>query len=192
MTKRMKEKIEEDPEMPAEKAMDVLLCDIEEIGRHGVRRVIEKTPDLLLRTMRKLRETDAAKFAREAPRETDTFMDILWEGVSIFVEKSLESKLQLERIDGITVNLEASDGPLTSHVAVREGRLSGGSGLLHFKDQDVRFFGPANALIGVLLGDVDLKAGPSTGVSVEALPFSRLLLNAGVLMRLIPKLLRTA
>jgi len=54
------------------------------------------------------------------------------------------------------VNLEASVSPLKAHFTISQGRLSGSSGLLPFKEQDFRFFGPTEVLIGLLNGELTL------------------------------------
>ena len=54
------------------------------------------------------------------------------------------------------VNIEASDSPFKSHFIVEKGKITGGSGLLHFKDEDFRFMGPTEGLIDLLTGDLPL------------------------------------
>jgi hypothetical protein len=63
----------------------------------------------------------------------------------------------LDRVErSFQVNLEASDSPFQSHFMVRRGELTGGAGLVHFKDEDFRFMGPAETLIGLLIGELPL------------------------------------
>ncbi|GAI28278.1 unnamed protein product, partial [marine sediment metagenome] len=99
------------------------------------------------------------------PEASDKFMDFLWEGVDVLAVKSKElmSELESERLmsvlkrtEQINVNIEASDSPLSGHFAISQGKLSGGSGLLHFKDQDFRFHGPTKVLLKLLRGELAL------------------------------------
>lgn len=149
-------KIEEILQLSAEEAKELLPSILDEIGKSSIGKVLEKYPGLLSKIMGKLIEIDAAKFLSEVPEFSDKFMDLLWEGVNGLALKSDELKSVLARTREVNVNLEASDSPLTAHFTTSQGRLSGGSGLLHFKDQDFRFFGSTEVLLRLLSGKLPL------------------------------------
>lgn len=127
--------------------------------------MLEEVPDLLAKIIRNLIEADAAKFVSEVPEASDKFMDFLWESVGKLAVKSKELRSELEserlmsvlkRTKQINVNLEADDSPLRGHFTISRGEISGGSGLLHFKDQDFRIFGPTKVLMKLLLDELPL------------------------------------
>ena len=127
--------------------------------------MLKEVPDLLSKIIGKLIEVDAANFVSEVPEASDKFMDFLWEGVGVLAVKSKELMLELESerlmsvlkmTKQINVNIEASDSPLSGHFTISQGKLSGGSGLLHFKDQDFRFHGPTKVLLKLLRGELAL------------------------------------
>ncbi|MFQ6122744.1 MAG: hypothetical protein ACE5LA_06795 [Dehalococcoidales bacterium] len=158
-------KIEEILRMSPEEVKDALPLALDEIGKYGIEKTLEEVPDLLSKIMKKLIEVDAAKLLSEAPEVSNKFMDLLWEGVNVLTVKSKEliSELESERLISvlektgqINVNIEASDSPLTAHFTISRGKISGGSGLLHFKDQDFRFHGPTQILIRLLNDELAL------------------------------------
>jgi hypothetical protein len=66
-------------------------------------------------------------------------------------------KALLERAERpMHVNIEASDSPFGGHFIVKEGKINGRSGLLHFKDEDFRFMGPTEVLMDLLTGDLPM------------------------------------
>ncbi len=158
-------KIKEMSGMSPEKVKDALPLTLDEIGKYGIGRALEEVPNLLWRIIEKLAEIDAARSLSEVPEASGKFMDLLWEGVGERALKSqkLRSVLEseslmsvLERTGKIHVNIEASDSPLRGHFTISQGKLSGGSGLVHVKDQDFRFFGPTKVLLEFLKGELAL------------------------------------
>jgi len=149
----MNKRIEKILQMSAEELKDVLPSTLDEIRKYGVGKALEEVPDLLTKIMGKLVEIDAAKFVSEVPEVSDKFMGLLWEGVGVLAVKSEELRSVLERTRDINVNLEASDSPLRGHFKISQGKLSGGSGLLHFKEQDIRFLGHTEELMRLLTGE---------------------------------------
>jgi len=158
-------KIEEILKMSAKEVKDALPLTLDEIVKYGIEKAVEETPDLLAKIIRKLIEVDAAKFVSEVPEASDKFMDLLWEGIGALSVKSRElmSELNSERLMSvlkrtkqINVNIEASDSPLRGHFTISQGKLSGGSGLLPFKEQDFRFHGPTAILLKLLSGELAL------------------------------------
>ncbi len=153
----MSKRVEGMLQMSAEELKDTLPYTIDEIRRYGTSKMLEEVPDLLSKIIRKLIEIDAAKFLSEVPEVSDKFMDLLWEGVSLLAGKFEELRSALGRTTrNINVNLEASDSPFRGHFIVSKGKLSGGSGLLHFKDEDYRFMGPTEVLMELLIGELPL------------------------------------
>jgi len=153
----MNKKVEYMLRMSAEELKDALPRTLDEIRRYGTVRMLEEVPDLLSKIIGKLVAVDAAKLLGEVPGVSDKFMDLLWEGVGTRAAKSEELRSALERTSReIHVNLEASDSPLRGHFTVSQGKLSGGSGLLHFKEEDYKYMGPTEILLKLLTGELAL------------------------------------
>lgn len=151
----MNRKAEEMLGMSAEELKDVLPLTLDEIRRYGTVKTLEEVPDLLSKIIGKLVEIDAAKFLSEVPEVSEKFMDLLWEGVAVLAVKSEDLSPALDRTTReIHVNLEASDSPLRGHFTLSQGKLSGGSGLLHFKEEDYKFMGPTEILLQLLTGEL--------------------------------------
>lgn len=152
--------------MPEERVKDTLPSILVEVSEYGIGKALEEVPDLLAKIMGKLIEVNTTKSLSEAPEVLDKFMDLLWKGISLLKMKSKEltSELESERLASvlaktggrINVNIEASDSPLRAHFTISRGEISGGSGLLHFKDQDFRFHGPTKVLLKLLKGELAL------------------------------------
>jgi hypothetical protein len=142
---------------PAEVLKDKLSPALEEIRRYGIGRLLEEDPDFLARLLIKLKHMDAAAFFSRVPPIADKLMDLLWEGVGARAGQSPGMKSVLEKAErDIHVNIEASDSPCQSHFVVEKGKITGGSGLLPFKEEDFRFMGPTEVLIDLLTGDLPL------------------------------------
>ena len=144
--------------MSAEELKDILPLALDEIDEYGIGKTLEEAPDLLSKIIGKLVEIDAAKFLSEVPEISDKFMDFLWEGIGVLAAKSEELRSVLAPTREINVNLEASDSPLRGHFIVSQGKLSGGSGLLHFKDEDFKYLGPTEVLMRLLSSELDLSS----------------------------------
>jgi len=153
----MKKSIEDLLGMPAEGLKDKLPWVLEDVARYGIGRLLQEYPDFLAKLLNKLKQMDAAKFFNEVPDVSEELTDLLWEGVSSRAGQSKDMKSLLERAErDLHVNIEASDSPLKSHFIVRQGKINGRSGLLHFKDEDFRFMGPTEVLIELLTGELVL------------------------------------
>jgi len=153
----MNEKVEKMLRMSAEELKDILPLTLDEIRRYGTVKTLEEVPDLLSKIIGKLVEVDAAKLLSDAPEISDKFMDLLWEGVGSLSVKFKELRLALDKTTReINVNIEASDSPLRGHFIISQGKLSGGSGLLHFKEEDYKFMGPTEVLMGLLTWELAL------------------------------------
>jgi len=152
-------------QMSAAELKRALPLTLDEIGRYGIEKALGEAPDLLTRIIKKLIEVDAAKFVSEVPEVSDKFMDLFWEGIGALTPKSKELMAELKserlmsvltRTNQINVNIEADDSPLSGHFTISQGKISGGSGLLHFKDKDFRIFGPTEVLLTLLLDELAL------------------------------------
>jgi hypothetical protein len=153
----MRKSIEELLRVPAEALMDELSQSLEDIRSYGIGRVLQECPDFLARLLNKLKHMDAAGLFSRVPAVADQFTDLLWEGVGSRADQSPVVKSLLEKAErDLHVNIEASDSPFKGHFVVEKGKIIGGWGLLHFKDEDFRFMGPTEVLIELLLGDLPL------------------------------------
>ena len=150
-------RIEEILRMCTKELKEVLPHTLDEIRRYGTAKMLKKVPDLLSRLIGRFIEMDAAKFLSEVPEVSDRFMDLLWEGVGSLAVTNEGLRSALERTTReIKVNIEASDSPFRGHFIMGQGRLSGGSGLLHYREEDYRFMGPTEVLMGLLTGELPL------------------------------------
>jgi len=130
---------------------------LNQIQAYGIGNLLREYPDFLARLFSKLRRSDAAGLFNQLPGAADQLMDLLWEGVASRAEQGKEMKALLERAERpMHVNIEASDSPFRGHFIVREGKITGRSGLLHFKDEDFRFMGPTEVLMDLLAGDLPM------------------------------------
>ena len=152
MGKDQKKLVDELVEMNAEGLKSALPSTLEEIHKHGIGKTLEDIPDLLPRIVGRLVDIDSAEFASEAPEVFERFMNLLWEGASIVVDRSDGLRPALEKAGEMNINLEASDSPFKSYFRISSGKLSGGWGLLHFKYQDFKLWGLTNDLMKLLSG----------------------------------------
>ena len=157
VTDTMKKSVEDLLRMDAKGLKGRLSFALGEIERFGIARVLEEYPDVLAEFLKRLKEIDAAKLLSEVAGASDRLTTLLWGGVAFRASQSkgMQSILQKAERD-FHVNIEASDSPFQSHFIVEKGKITGGSGLLHFKDEDFRFMGPTEILIGLLVGDLPM------------------------------------
>jgi hypothetical protein len=153
----MRESVDDLLRMPAEALKDILSAALEDIRIHGIGRLLEEYPDFLARLLDWLKQMDAASLFSQVPQVADKLTDLFWEGVGSRADQSPDMKSVLAKAERVLhVNIEASDSPFKSHFIVEKGKIEGGSGLLHFKDEDFRFMGPTEVLIDLLTGDLPL------------------------------------
>jgi hypothetical protein len=153
----MKKFIETFPNLPAEGFKNALPAALHEIREYGIGSLLQEYPDFLARLFSGLRQSDAAGLFNQMPGAADQLMDLLWAGVNFRAEQLKEMKALLEKAERpMHVNIEASDSPFRGHFIIREGKITGRSGLLHFKDEDFRFMGPTEVLIDLLTGDLPM------------------------------------
>jgi hypothetical protein len=152
----VKETMENLLRAPAE-IKNKLIRDLGAMEKYGIGKALDENPDFLGRLLTQLRKADAARVFTDVPGAADRFVGVLWEGVSSRAEKAPALKSLLEKAErDIHVNIEASDSPFRCHFIVEKGRIRGGAALLHFKDEDFRFMGPTETLMGLFLGDLHL------------------------------------
>ena len=89
----------------------------------------------------------------------------------------------------IHVNIEAADSPFQCHFIVEKGKIKGGSGLLPFKEEDFRFMGPTETLMGLFIGDLPLGF---SNLQLQTAGHSGWMSRVGPIMREISKLLKGA
>ena len=153
----MKKFIETFPNLPSEGFKTALPGAFNEIQEYGIGNLLREYPDFLARLFRRLRESDGAGLLNQLPGAADQLMDLLWEGLAFRAEEAEEIKALLKKAERpMHVNIEASDSPFRGHFIVREGTITGRSGLLHFKDEDFRFMGPTEVLMDLLTGDLPM------------------------------------
>jgi hypothetical protein len=143
--------------LPVEALKNKLPGAFNEIREYGIKKLLEEYPDFLAKLLAAVRKSDPAGLFNQIPGAADQLMDLLWAGVSFRAEQMKEMKALLERAERpMHVNIEASDSPFRGHFIVREGKITGRSGLLHFKDEDFRFMGPTEVLMDLLTGDLPM------------------------------------
>ncbi len=153
----MKKSLEEVLQMPASAIKDKLPSALDEIRQYGIGKLLEEYPDFMAQLLNQLKKNGASRFFTEVTGVADQLLDLLWEGVALRAEQLPDMKAVLGRAERMMrVNIEASDSPFKSHFVVKGGRITGHSGLLHYKEEDFRFMGPTDVMIELLLGDLHL------------------------------------
>jgi hypothetical protein len=141
--------------LPGEGFKTALPAAFHEIREYGIGSLLREHPDFLAQLLAAVRKSDPAGLFNQVPGAADQLMDLLWAGVASRAEQLKEMKALLEKAERpMHVNIEASDSPFQGHFIVREGKITGHSGLLHFKDEDFRFMGPTEVLMDLLTGDL--------------------------------------
>lgn len=165
-----------------------LARDLEEIQTYGIGKTLRENPDFLTRLLTQLRKADAARVFNDVAGVADTFAELLWAGISSRASQSKELKPLLEKAErDIHVNIEAADSPFRTHFVVAKGKITGGSGLLHFKDEDFRFMGPTETLMGLFLGDLHLGL---SNLQLQTAGHSGWFSRVGPIMREINKVIK--
>lgn len=190
LTDTMKKSAEDLLQMDAERLKDRLSSTLEEIQRFGIGKLLGEYPDFLARLLKRVKEMGAAKLLSEVVGVSDRLTDLLWEAVAFraIQSKGMQSVLHKAERD-FHVNIEASDSPFQNHFIVEKGKITGGSGLMHFKDEDFRFMGTTEVLIGLLIGDLPMGLG---NLRLQTAGHSGWMSRIAPVMREISKLLRGA
>ncbi len=153
----MKKFIDNLPALPADVLKDMLPGFLNEIREYGIGKILQEYPDFLGKLLSVIRKADAAALFSRLPESAERLMNLLWEGVASRAARNREMKSLLEKAERpMQVNIEASDSPFRGHFIVREGKITGRSGLLHFKDEDFRFMGATEVLMDLLTGDLPM------------------------------------
>jgi hypothetical protein len=161
---------------------------LEEVGKYGIEKTLDESPDFLCRLLTQLRKADAARVFSGGSGVMDNLSNLLWSGISSRVGRSPSMKSLLEKAErDIHVNIEASDSPFQCHFIVEKGTITGGSGLLHFRDEDFRFMGPTETLMGLFIGDLPLGF---SNLQLQTAGHSGWMSRVGPIMREIAKLLK--
>lgn len=161
---------------------------LEEIGAYGIGKAMDENPDLMFRMFTQLRRADAARVFRDLPGAAAGFSEILWQGIGSRASRSPALSALLARAEReIHVNIEASDSPFQCHFSVQNGKITGGPGLLHFKDEDFRFMGPTETLMGLFIGDLPLGFN---NLQLQTAGHSGWMSRVGPIMREVAKLIK--
>lgn len=115
--------------------------------------LIRDRPETFGRVVRRMESMDVASFVADNPDAADRFQELLWTGVTVLVEESPEVRERID--DDITVTFEADDCPMTGHLVIDEDErtVRGGAGRL--EDPMLEITGPAETLVGLIVGNVD-------------------------------------
>ncbi|HXZ34729.1 MAG TPA: hypothetical protein VEL68_01785 [Thermodesulfobacteriota bacterium] len=161
---------------------------LEEISQYGIANALKENPDFLYRLLIQLRKADASRVLVQVSKAADKFSDLLWQWIDTQSQQSQSMKsLLIKAQRDIHVNIEASDSPFQCHFMVKGGKITGGSGLLHFKDEDFRFMGPTETLMGLFIGDLPLGF---SNLQLQTAGHSGWMSRVGPIMREISKLLK--
>ncbi len=157
VTPKIKSFYQELPQSTAAELVINILPVLEEIRRWGINKVLTAYPNFFELLLKQLKKNNAAELFKQNPAAANLTSDLLWEGIAGEMEKKSESQgILLKATRKMRINIEASDSPFKNHFLVQEGKIKGGSGLLHFQDEDFRFMGPTATLIDLLLGELPL------------------------------------
>lgn len=115
--------------------------------------LVREYPETFGDVVQRMETMDIAGFVSENPETADQFQELLWSGMNVLVEQSPEVQESID--ENISVNFEADDCPMSGHLEVDgdEQTMRGGSGQLD--DADLEITGPADTLVGLILGNVD-------------------------------------
>ncbi len=187
MSDKIRETIEELLRAPAE-VKNKLARTLEEIGKYGVEKALKENPDFLYRVLIQLRKADAARVFIQVSKAADKFSDLLWQGIGSQAQQSQTMKSLLIKAErDIQVNIEASDSPFQCHFMIKGGKITGGSGLLHFKDEDFRFMGATETLMGLFIGDLPLGF---SNLQLQTAGHSGWMSRVGPIMREVSRLVK--
>ncbi|WP_436345021.1 SCP2 sterol-binding domain-containing protein [Natronorubrum sp. FCH18a] len=152
----MTDDVIQDIEASLEKSDDELEDDLPELlaameGR--TEDLVRENPETFGRVVTRMESMDVASFVSENPETADQFQELLWAGMNVLVETSPEVKDVIT--EDITVNFEAEDCPMEGHLEVDKDAqtMHGGAGKLD--DPMLEITGPADTLVGLIVGTVD-------------------------------------
>jgi len=165
MATDLKERIKAISQMPPEEIKNSLPGILEEIEKHGIDKMVAEVPDVYLILISSLIKIDPAKFFKEAPDTANKFLSLFWIGLCDLGAKSEEVRNTCKnisegvKITQLSINFEATDSPLQAHFIVDDkAKFTHSLGLLHFKDQDFKIYGPTESLLNLFIGKAILGA----------------------------------
>ncbi|WP_424019192.1 SCP2 sterol-binding domain-containing protein [Halorientalis pallida] len=159
-TAELAEEVERVLELPTDELTEELpelLADLE--GEVEV--LALENPLLLSDVIDRVGDVDVAEFAQENPETVDQFQELQWQGVELLAQFSPDVQQSIE--EDTTVNFEATDAPMASHLELdaEAGTVSGGAGLAENPDLEIR--GPADTLTALTTGQLDPVSGYEDG-----------------------------
>jgi putative sterol carrier protein len=118
---------------------------------------VRSNPETFGDIVGRMEEIDIAAFVEKNPETADAFQDFLWTGTEVLVENDESVREQITQ--DITVNFEADDCAMDGHLEVdaESETLTGGAGTL--ADPILEIEGPADNLVGLIIGDIDPVQG---------------------------------
>jgi len=141
--------------LPVDELNRALPAAIEELRAFGAGRLLKTHPHALAVIITALLAAGAAEVFTNNPAVADALMDALWDGVEARAGDIPDLTAALNKVDReIQVNIEASDSPLAGHFHITKTGITGGAGLVHFRDQDYRYMGPTEIMLQLLLGEL--------------------------------------
>jgi hypothetical protein len=157
MPKDIIKKIDALDHLSADELKRTLPATIEEFRAFGAGRLLQAHPNALAAIITALLTAGAAEVLTTTPAAAEALMDALWHGVEARAADTPDLIAALKKVDReIQVNIEASDSPLTGHFHVTKTGITGGAGLIHFRDQDYRYMGSTEILLQLLLGELPM------------------------------------
>ncbi|AQL44262.1 hypothetical protein BV210_16755 [Halorientalis sp. IM1011] len=155
-TEDLAERVEHVLELPTDELTEELPAVLDDIEGQ-VEVLALQNPLLLADVIDRVGDVDVAEFAEENPDTVDQFQELQWQGVELLAQFSPDVQQSIEQ--DTTVNFEATDAPMASHLELDadEGSVSGGAGLADEPDLEIR--GPANTLTALTTGQLDPVAG---------------------------------
>jgi hypothetical protein len=157
MSEEVIRKIEELAHLPEDERKRTLPATLEKLRDFGAGRLLKTHPEALATIITALLTAGAAEVFTTTPAAAEALMDALWDGVEARAADIPDLTAALEKVDReIQVNIEASDSLLTGHFHITKAGITGGAGLVHFRDQDYRYMGPTEILLQLLLGELPM------------------------------------
>ena len=146
----------QDIDASLEKSDDELeddLPDLLERMEGRTEELVREYPETFGRVVQRMETMDIAAFVSANPDTADQFQELLWAGMNVLVETSPEVRESID--EDITVNFEADDCPMEGHLEVDEDEQTMRGGAGHIDDAMLEITGPADTLVGLIVGTVD-------------------------------------
>jgi hypothetical protein len=157
MSDELIKKVDALAQMPAEELQGQLPIILEEIRDFGAGQLLEMESDALASIIKAVLNAGAVEILTANPATAESLMQVLWDGVQDRAADVADLQAALKKTDrDVQVNIEASDSPLTGHFHITKSGITGGAGLVHFRDQDYRYMGPTTILLQLLLGELPM------------------------------------